>query len=190
MKLQVTESLINERCEEPLYADEFVSVYGVTSYSNQRNTRSQSNSLSPDSKSKRRNSMTYEESNEYKHRIVEELFPGKELPNDEILRKEGQDAIEDIPPLNSNDPKKSRSLRKLPSPRFYRPEASTSYIVVGKSMRGKFNNEIASKLQIPGPLRSKLTNKESIFYTLKDGTEMTVKPEDVVAPDTPPTVRD
>lgn len=187
LKVNVLESLIGDRCEDALYSDEFVDVYGVTTHPviSAHSSSSSSRSESPPSTSKR-NKMTYEESLEYKKKIVDEIFPFLPLnPNDDAT-KNGGDAVEDIP--SGNDAKLSRRLARLPAPRHPRSDAAASYIVMGKPMRGKFNNEVANQLQVPGPLRSQLTKKETVTFQLKDGTETTVTPEQVVAPDTPPTV--
>ncbi|TIA93899.1 hypothetical protein E3P81_00711 [Wallemia ichthyophaga] len=196
LKVNVLESLIGDRCEDALYSDEFVNVYGVTTHPIKSNESHSSSSPSPSRSQSpshsKRNNMSYEESVEYKRKIVDEIFPGLLPPNgldgsSEISTpKNGGDAVEDIP--SRNDAKLSRRLARLPAPRHPRSDAAASYIVMGKPMRGKFNNEVAVQLQVPGPLRSKLTRKETVTFQLSDGSERTVTPEQVVAPDTPPTV--
>ncbi|TIB94212.1 hypothetical protein E3Q19_00555 [Wallemia mellicola] len=187
LKVNVLESLIGDRNEDALYSDEFVDVYAVTTNEAREarsRTPSSSGSDSP-STSPRRNSLSFEESLKYKTSIINEIFPGLPLNPDQDAMKLGGDAIEDIP--SGNDAKLSRRLARLPAPRYTRLDTAASYVVMGKPMRGKFNNEIANQLQVPGPLRSKLTKKESVSYKTKDGTDVTVSPEQVMAPDTDPT---
>ncbi|OJT01745.1 Zinc phosphodiesterase ELAC protein 2 [Trametes pubescens] len=62
-----------------------------------------------------------------------------------------------------------------------------AYLLVGPSVRGKFDAKKAKELGVPlGPIRGRLTRGETITFEVDDGAggkiERTVKPEDCVAP--------
>ncbi|KAH9852566.1 hypothetical protein C2E23DRAFT_826150 [Lenzites betulinus] len=66
-----------------------------------------------------------------------------------------------------------------------------AYLVVGPSVRGKFDAERAKELGVPiGPIRGKLTRGESITFEVDDGkgnkVQRTVRPEECVAATEPP----
>lgn len=62
-----------------------------------------------------------------------------------------------------------------------------AYLLVGPSVRGKFDAKKAEELGVPrGPIRGKLTRGEAITFEVDDGNggklERTVRPEDCIGP--------
>jgi hypothetical protein len=88
---------------------------------------------------------------------------------------------------------------KIPSayhhqlPKFDRPTSAPAltYVVVGPSVRGKFDVEKSLALGVPKHQRSKLTNGETITVTVKEGDETiqrVVQPQDCIGPSETPAV--
>ncbi|KAJ7102976.1 hypothetical protein C8R43DRAFT_230388 [Mycena crocata] len=81
-------------------------------------------------------------------------------------------------------------------PKFTRPwsadaEPTLAYVVVGPSVRGKFDVEKSNALGVPKHKRSQLTNGQNITVTVKQGDETVeriVQPQDCIGPSEIPAV--
>ncbi|KAJ6581024.1 hypothetical protein B0H19DRAFT_1251287 [Mycena capillaripes] len=81
-------------------------------------------------------------------------------------------------------------------PKFDRPWAAAppptlAYVIVGPSVRGKFDVEKSVALGVPKNMRSRLTSGQNIFVKVKEGdmeVERIVRPQDCIGPSEIPAV--
>ncbi|KAF7370999.1 hypothetical protein MSAN_00734100 [Mycena sanguinolenta] len=82
-------------------------------------------------------------------------------------------------------------LPKFTCPWGAAPPPTLAYVVVGPSVRGKFDVEKSIELGVPKHMRSRLTRGESITVTVKEGdqtVEKVVQPLDCIGPSEVPAV--
>lgn len=149
-------------------------------------------------------SLTGPEAQEWRKLMVQEMFPLEAPPEQDasLSRKEKREARQAIveaasgPKTSQTRPPVSFDKKHARLPRLETgPEGlpALGYLVVGPTVRGKFDAKKAEELRIPrGPIRKRLTLGEAITFEVDDGQggkiQRTVRPEDCVGPSESPQV--
>jgi ribonuclease Z len=84
-----------------------------------------------------------------------------------------------------------QQLPKFSRPWFDAPPPTLAYVVVGPSVRGKFDVEKSVELGVPKNMRSRLTRGENVTVTVNEGdmtVERVVRPLDCIGPSEIPAV--
>lgn len=145
-----------------------------------------------------------EDADEWRRLILQDMFPMQQQPQMDpgLGKKQKRKVMEEakkemetqgVPHSSIGPDKRYARLPPLiasakyaaPSSRFELPRLG--YLLVGPSVRGKFDVKKAEELGIPrGPIRARLTRGETITFTVTDegghAIERTVRPEDCVGP--------
>ncbi|KAI0674372.1 hypothetical protein C8Q78DRAFT_967526 [Trametes maxima] len=149
--------------------------------------------------------LTGEDAQEWRKLMLQEMFPMQEVDKaDPALSSKEKarvalvrakktkttedDAVPRAKPLIGME-KRSVRLPRLAEGDAHVPSTLPvlAYLLVGPSVRGKFDVKKAEALGVPrGPIRGKLTKGETITFEVDDGDggkiQRTVKPEDCVGP--------
>ncbi|TBU28507.1 hypothetical protein BD311DRAFT_722416 [Dichomitus squalens] len=147
-------------------------------------------------------SLTGSDAQEWRKLMLQEMFPLEAPPEQDISlsKKEKREARQAIvqtasAPMSSrarspvaNDKKHARLPRLEMGPEGL---PTLGYLLVGPTVRGKFDAKRAEELGIPrGPIRGRLIKGETITFEVDDGQggklQRTVRPEDCVGPSESP----
>ena len=158
--------------------------------------RAKANDFSP-------TTLTGEEAQDWRKLMLQEMFPLEAAPEqDTILSKKEKRQARQAAAEASGPPTRSRSpisqdKKHARLPRLDNPDdaalATTGYLLVGPSVRGRFDAAKAQALGIPrGPVRARLTKGETVTFEVDDGkggkVQRTVQPEECVGPSKSPQV--
>ena len=163
-------------------------------------TRAQSNDFSP-------STLSGKDAQEWRRLMLREMFPLEAPPEADrsLSKKAKREARENHKDASASKPSPSGTLRisndhkNARLPRFAPVDEDVTalptlgYLVVGPSIRGKFDVKKAEELGLPrGPIRSQLTKGETVTFEVDDGqggrVQRTVRPEDCIGPTETPQV--
>lgn len=155
-----------------------------------------------------------EDAQEWRHLVVQSMFPVKNTPAKAPTPKKGKrsqeknrgddktstdtptDCLREVPAVpTSNAIISPRPKgRRLPPALDIHPVPRLCYVCVGAPVRGKFDAIKAKELGLPiGPIRKQLTKGETVTFMVDDGqggkVERSVRPEECMGPTEPSRVR-
>lgn len=144
-----------------------------------------------------------QEAQDWRKLMLQEMFPLEAAPEQDttLSKKEKRQARQAVAEATSSKSARSRSpisqdKKHTRLPRLDIGDGSLptlSYLLVGPSVRGRFDAAKAEELGIPrGPLRSRLTKGETVTFEVDDGSggkiQRTVRPDECVGPSESPQV--
>ena len=147
-----------------------------------------------------------EDAQEWRKLILQEMFPKvvtqeQDRSPSKKTKNTAKEPLKDAPqatPSSSKGSSMGGDKKYAQLPRLASGSDSAGlpvlgYLIVGPTMRGKFDVKKAEALGLPrGPLRSRLTKGESVTFEVDDGNggkiQRTVTPEDCIGPTEMPQV--
>ncbi|KAM5533878.1 hypothetical protein V8D89_012418 [Ganoderma adspersum] len=145
--------------------------------------------------------LTAQEAQDWRKLMLQQMFPLEAAPEQDTMlsKKEKRQARQAVAEATSSKSARSRSpisqdKKHARLPRLDIGDGSLptlGYLLVGPSVRGRFDAAKAEELGIPrGPLRSRLTKGETVTFEVDDGSggkiQRTVRPDECVGPSESP----
>ncbi len=160
--------------------------------------RAKTNDFSP-------TTLTGQEAQDWRKLMLQEMFPLEAAPEQDttLSKKEKRHARQAVVEATTSSKHAqsrtpiSQDKKHARLPRLDIDDGSLptlGYLLVGPSVRGRFDAAKAEQLGIPrGPLRARLTKGETVTFEVDDGSggkiQRTVRPDECVGPSESPQVR-